>query len=539
MFKIESIPQTLTLPHNSPALTGILRGVEREGLRIGDDGKIAQTRHPASLGSALTHPLITTDFSEALLEFITPPSHRVEDLFKNLSASHIFTQQNLNNEIIWSCSMPCVLNDDALIPVAQYGSSNSAKMKTAYRIGLGNRYGRAMQTVAGLHYNFSLPNAFWAHLHAQENSIESLQEFKDRKYFGLIRNFRRYYWLLIYLFGASPALCASFVRGREHNLEPFDGDNRSLHLPFATSLRMGDLGYQSAEQASLKVCYNSKHDYIQSLCKALNQPVESYEKIGLKDGNDEYKQLNTHLLQIENEFYSAIRPKRTAKKGETALTALCQRGVEYIEVRCLDINPFDPLGISKSQIHFLDTFLLYCALKDSPEASQQECEDVMHNQRDVVHKGRQPDLLLELPGAQGKQPLKEMAQDIIEGMQPVAQILDNANQTDNHAKSLAEFNAYISDSSLTPSAQVLSQMKKHKLPYAHFALQISQQHHANMSSRVITEEKRIQLEMLAKQSIDQQRAQEKDSSQPFNQYLKEYYQQYESCCKKHGEEFKQ
>ncbi len=537
MFKINAIPYSLTLSQNAPALTGILRGIEREGLRIGVDGKIAQTPHPKSLGSALTHPLITTDFSEALLEFITPPSHRVEDLFKNLSVSHIFTQQKLENEIIWSCSMPCVLNDDSLIPVAQYGRSNNAKMKTTYRIGLGNRYGRAMQTVAGLHYNFSLPNAFWTHLQSQENSIESLQEFKDRKYFGLIRNFRRYYWLLIYLFGASPALCASFVRGREHNLAPFEGDNRSLHLPFATSLRMGDLGYQSAEQASLKVCYNSKQDYIQSLCKALNQPVDSYKKIGLKNNHNEYEQLNTHLLQIENEFYSAIRPKRTAKKGETALTALCQRGVEYIEVRCLDINPFDPLGISKAQIHFLDTFLLYCALKDSPEAGEQECDDVMNNQRNVVHNGRMPGLLLEAPGAQGKRPLQDMAQELIDAMQPVARMLDEANKTDNHIKSLVEFTASVTDSSLTPSAKILAQMKEQKLPYAHFALQVSEQHHRDMSSKSIPDDRQAQLEALVQQSLIQQAEQEKASTQPFDRYLQEYYQQYESCCEKHSAEF--
>lgn len=533
MFKIKALPTSLKIAQNAPALTGILRGIEREGLRVSKEGKIAQTPHPKALGSALTHPYITTDFSEALLEFITPPSHRVEDLFKQLGASQAFTQQNLHNEIIWSCSMPCVLNEDASIPVAQYGTSNNAQLKTTYRVGLGHRYGRAMQTVAGLHYNFSLPDAFWVQLKLHENSLDDLQNFKDEKYFSLIRNFRRYYWLLIYLFGASPALCASFVKGRQHNLEPFDGDPRTLHTPFATSLRMGDLGYQSSAQESLKVCYNSKHTYIKSLCEAITTPIDEYKKIGLQDETGQFKQLNTSLIQIENEFYSAIRPKRTAKVGETALTALCQRGVEYIEVRCLDIDPFDPLGISKGQIHFLDTFLLYCALKDSPQSSDKESQAILENQKSVVTQGRQPNLQLNALHNDSTQSLNEIAHGLFDGMQEAAQLLDNAYDGTHHKEALHHFAKRIDDPSLTPSAQILSILKEDKLPYAQFATRISNQNHNALAQKALSEEQQAQFEKIAQESLEQQKALESQTTTSFAQHLDEYYRQYDACCKKH------
>lgn len=530
MYEIKSFHAGLYDTKNAPVLTGIMRGIEREGLRVDADGRLAQTPHPTCLGSALTHPQITTDFSEALLEFITPPTHRVEDLFKQLYDIQGFTLSKLGNEMIWSSSMPCVLNDDSTIPVAQYGESNNGKMKTVYRVGLGHRYGRAMQTVAGLHYNFSLPDAFWSFLHREENSLLDLQEFKDQKYFGLIRNFRRYYWLLVYLFGASPALCGSFVKGRNHNLEPLL-DDRTLHLPYATSLRMGDLGYQSSAQESLYVCYNNKQSYITTLCSAITTPIEEYKEIGLTDSNGEHKQLNTSLLQIENEFYSSIRPKRTARHGETALSALCNRGVEYIEVRCLDIDPFDPLGVNKPQVRFLDTFLLYCALQESPDTSPEEFVDVLSNQKTVVNQGRNPDAQVET-FAKGKVPLKQAGEALINAMRPVAELLDIAHGGEEHTHSLEGQLEAVLNPELTPSARVLSHLHDKKIPYAHYALAQSRHHHETLLAKIPGAAVRKRFEAMASESLNKQTKLEESNSGDFEVFLDDYYKQYQMCCDK-------
>lgn len=530
MYEIQSFHAGLYDSKNAPVLTGIMRGIEREGLRIDRDGKLAQTPHPVALGSALTHPQITTDFSEALLEFITPPTHRVEDLFKQLYDIQGYTLSKLDDEMIWSSSMPCVLNDDATIPVAQYGSSNNGTMKTVYRVGLGHRYGRAMQTVAGLHYNFSLPDAFWSFLHREEYSLLDLQDFKDQKYFALIRNFRRYYWLLVYLFGASPALCGSFIKGREHNLQPLI-DERTLHLPYATSLRMGDLGYQSSAQESLYVCYNDKQSYITTLCAAITTPIDEYKAIGLQDEKGEFKQLNTSLLQIENEFYSSIRPKRTAKHGETALSALRNRGVEYIEVRCLDIDPFDPLGVNKPQVRFLDTFLLYCALQDSPDTSPEESANILRNQKTVVTEGRSPKALIE-SFTKGKIPLKQAGEALIKAMRPVAELLDIAHETEEHTQSLETQLAAILNPELTPSARIISHLSAKKLPYAHYALAQSRHHHETLLAKKPSNNTMQQFEKMAAESLDKQTRLEQKNSGNFSEFLQEYYKQYQMCCDK-------
>ena len=527
MHTIENFPNILLEPKNAALFSGILRGAEREALRTSYGGKLSQKPHPQGLGSALTHPQITTDFSESLLEFITPPTHRVEDLINHLDVIQRYTLSQLEDEILWTSSMPCILGDDDQIPIAQYGHSNNGKMKSIYRTGLGHRYGRAMQTVSGIHYNFSLPNAFWALLSHEENSIADLQEFKNQKYFSLIRNFRRHYWLLIYLFGASPALCKSFVKGKDHNLEELE-DGHTLYLPYATSLRMGDLGYQSKTQESLYVCYNDIESYTKTLCCAITSSHKPYERIGKQTSSGDYLQLNTNILQIENEFYSAIRPKRTAQPGETALSALENRGVEYIEARCLDVDPFSPLGITKQQIRFLDTFLLYCAIKDSPKTTQEESQQVLKNQKKVVSYGREPGLLLHnLKG--GEISLQEWGISLIEAMKPVAELLDESKSTNEHSDSLIEQMEKLTSPDLTPSARILQIMREESLSYPEFALKMSHTHNETLTKTPIDEKMAIRMEAMAEESTLEQKALESASTESLDSFLTTYYKQYEQC----------
>ena len=528
MFKIKALPDELFDPLNAPLLTGILRGAEREALRVDPNGALALTPHPQKLGSALTHPRITTDFSESLMEFITPPSHRVSELFKQLEELQSFTAKHLDNEILWSSSMPCALVSDDEIPVALYGDSNNGRMKTTYRVGLGHRYGRTMQTVSGLHYNFSLPNAFWAFLSRHENSSLDLQEFKNQKYFALIRNFRRHYWLLIYLFGASPAVCRSFAKGKNHTLETLDEDEHTLHLPYATSVRMGDLGYQSSAQESLYVCYNKQSSYISTLCRAITTKHPAYEEIGVKDDLGNRKQLNTSLLQIENEFYSSVRPKRTAKPGETALSALSNRGVEYVEVRCLDINPFTPLGLTKEQVYFLDTFLVYCALQDSPDTNREEADMILRNQKKIVTQGRSNDLMLEYH-QKGEMSRQEWSTNLLRAMQPIAELLDSANQVNHHSKSLASQLDKVTYPEKTPSAKFLQALSSEHTTFAQYTLALSKENHRKMAEKRLNSAVEKRLDAMVAKSLEDQETLEKASKEEFETFLEGYYSQY-ICC---------
>lgn len=511
------------------SLRGILRGLEKESLRITPKGTLAQTDHPLALGSALTHPHITTDYSEALLEFITDPFDDVEPLLAQLDDIHRFTYQQLavNNERLWPASMPCTLGSDDEIPVARYGTSNSGKMKTVYRVGLGHRYGRAMQTIAGIHYNFSLPDDFWRELQTQCGDQQSLQDFKTERYFGLIRNFRRNFWLLIYLFGAAPAVSSCFVHNRAHKLLSFPAAEHTMYLPFATSLRMGDLGYQSDAQKSLVVNYNNLSDYLKTLCGAITKSHPAYEQIGVKDSDGNYQQLNTSLLQIENEFYSSIRPKRTTERGETALQALRLRGVEYIEVRCVDLNPYAPLGITNEQMQMMDAFLLYCLLSDSPATDEREFYQGQENQSRIVNEGRAAELKL-LRGDHSVL-MRDWAREILNGSLACAGLLDKAKGGDHYRQTVTAQIAKIDNPDLTPSAQVLRDMTESRQGFYAHTLAQAEQHRAYFANRPLDDSRYQSFAHMSETSLQAQAELEAQQQPNFDQYLQNYYDQYRGC----------
>ncbi|WP_317932519.1 glutamate--cysteine ligase [Halioxenophilus sp. WMMB6] len=529
MADFSNLLADLSLPENAPLVCGMMRGVEKESLRVSGLGALAHTPHPKALGSALTHGQITTDFSEALMEFITPPSHQVDAVIDQLAAIHQFTHLHLADEHLWPNSMPCMLGEDDSIPVAQYGSSNVGQMKTIYRLGLSQRYGRKMQTIAGIHYNFSLPSPFWAHLHSQALSNLDMQQFRTVRYFDLIRNFRRYYWLLIYLFGASPAVCGCFVSDRDHKLQRWNESGRTLYLPYATSLRMGDLGYQSNAQKSLVIDYNQLGSYLRTLCSAISTPYPEYAELGTLGADGKPSQLNTSLLQIENEFYSAIRPKRTARYGETALTALCYRGVEYIEVRCVDLNPYEPLGISREQMLLLDIFLLYCCLQPSPRTFEKEFRAVQENQLRTVNRGREPGL--KLVTTDGEKPLQQWGLELMDAMLPVAELLDSACGNQGYGAALALFRTYLVDPELTPSARLLHDMREQKLEFLELTLAMAKQHSRHFQSQPQDSELLAQMAAIAEQSLAEQADIESKDDLTFEQYLRNYYAQYDFCSR--------
>ena len=502
---------------NLPLLKQCLHGIERECLRVTAEGRLAQTPHPLALGSALTNERITTDYSESLLEFITPALADPAEVLDNLDEIHRFVATHLGDELLWSPSMPCVLPAEEDIPIAEYGTSNIGQLKHVYRKGLALRYGRTMQCIAGIHYNFSLPEALWPLLRQAEGSEENERDHQSAAYIALIRNFRRYSWLLMYLFGASPALDKGFLRGQSHQLEELDAD--TLYLPYATSLRMSDLGYQSNAQAGLTPCYNNLASYTESLRKAVGTPYPPYVEIGThKDG--EWVQLNTNVLQIENEYYSNIRPKRVTYTGERPVQALRARGVQYIEVRCLDINPFLPTGIDLTQARFLDAFLLFCALDDSPLLGNGDCEIATRNFLSVVKEGRRPGLQLEHRG----QPigLTEWASTLLEQIAPLAALLDQANGSTEHAEALAAQQAKVNDPELTPSAQVLARMTEHDESFVQFSLRQSRVHAERFREQPLSSERQRALDALARDSLVEQSRLEQEEVGDFDVFVGAY-----------------
>ena len=334
-------------------LQGGRKGVERESLRVTPEGHVSQRPHPEILGSALTNEHITTDYSEALIELVTPPFEQSWQLLQYLLDLHQFVYRHLEDELLWATSMPCAIKKDDDIPIAQFGRSNIGRMKTVYRHGLGHRYGRMMQAISGVHYNYSFPLGFWPVLEDVVRGRLKGQDFISDSYFALLRNYRRLGWVVLYLFGNSPALCKSFFAGREITLPMLDGG--TVYGPFATSLRMSDLGYRNKNQSSVNPSVNSLDHYVRDLHNAITTPNAEYERIGVKvDG--EYRQLNANLLQIENEYYAFIRPKRVARSGERPTKALRRAGVEYVEVRALDVSAFDPVASIRTRCVFWRRF---------------------------------------------------------------------------------------------------------------------------------------------------------------------------------------
>ncbi len=501
-----------------PLLSQCLHGIERECLRVDARGQLAMTPHPAALGSALTHPQITTDYSEALLEFITGTDQDPQNTLAELEAIHRFSYAKLGDEFLWSPSMPCPLPSEADIPIAEYGSSNIGRLKHVYRQGLALRYGKTMQCIAGIHYNFSLPEALWPVLQADDGDASSAQDYRSTRYIAVIRNFRRYSWLLMYLFGASPALDAGFLRGRQHQLETLDAD--TLYLPYATSLRMSDLGYQNNAQAGLTPCYDNLDSYTESLFRAVSTPYAPYEAMGIKNAAGNWQQLNTNVLQIENEYYSNIRPKRVTATGERPLQALRARGIQYIEVRCLDINPFLPLGIDASEAHFLDAFLLFCALNDSPCLADGECSVATENFLKVVKDGRRPGLELQRCGENVQ--LSDWAGQLLDQIAQIAALLDRSHGDARHATALAEQRAKIADSSLTPSARVLDELRRSGESFSQFSMRQTQAHADYFRSRAPSPAELAQFEAAAQQSLERQAAMEAEDELDFDSFVAEY-----------------
>lgn len=496
-------------------------GLEKESLRVDRGGEISQNPHPARLGSALTNPYITTDYSEALLEFITPPLQGVSATLEFLKKIHQFVYTQLeDDELLWDASMPCVVAGEASIPIAQYGNSNLGMMKTVYRRGLGYRYGKMMQVIAGVHFNYSVHDSFWPYYREFLNQGAPLQDFTSDQYFGLIRNLQRYGWLIYYLFGASPAICKSFLKGHPGSLEKFD--DTTYYLPYATTLRMGDVGYTNKKESEsgVKACYDSIDHYVRCLTQAIEKPCSEYEKIGVKVSG-EYRQLNANILQIENEYYSTVRPKQPLVNNEKPSHALSQRGVQYIELRSLDLNLFDPLGISATQLYFLEAFMIFCLLQESPIIDAAERQAVDGNENKAAHQGRDPAIRLARAGTEIS--IQEWGAELLHAMQPICIMLDEQKNTHGYSAALQQQVAAIDNSSLTPSARMLDEMHANKEGFFEFSSRYSKMHQNQLCNSVLSNDDVKYFTHAVRQSVKKQRQIEVSDTISFDQFLDDYF----------------
>ena len=506
-------------------LRGSFKGLEKESLRVTPDARVSQRPHPRGLGSALCHPQITTDYSEALLEFVTPAFQDSEDALARLHALHQYTARVIDDEILWATSMPCLTDGDASIPIADYGHSNIGQMKHVYRRGLDWRYGRAMQAIAGIHFNYSFSEPFLRAVQASENDRREFAAFRSDFYFRLIRNFQRYGWLVPFLMGASPAICKSFTGGQNLDFESFSP--RTFYTPYGTSLRMSDIGYKNNAQAALNISYNDLDSYVNSLRHAIETPDPEYARIGTRVAG-EWRQLNSNVLQIENEYYSFVRPKAAARSGEQPTCALRRAGVEYVEIRALDLDPFSPIGITHDQTDFLEILLLFCLLSDSPAIDAAEQSRINANQGLVARAGRDPEL--KLHRADGERVgLRDWAREIFDGMAGPAELLDEVHDQHHYRQVLSRYRERIDDASLTPSARVLEVMDRNHEEFVEFGLRVSADHADTLRCQPLDPTMAAALEEEAAESLAEPARLEAMDEPPFETFLAAYFAQKPTC----------
>jgi len=506
-------------------------GLEKESLRVAANGAISQERHPASLGSPLCNKSITTDFSEALVEMVTPPCRSAESVMEYLTGLHQFIAAKLpEQEHLWNTSMPCILQGEQSIRIGQYGDSHNGQMKQAYRRGLGLRYGRRMQAIAGVHFNFSFDEAIWPiwqELHGyQHKSLFDMPQhdaLRTEGYFHMTRNLMRIGWMVPYLFGASPAICQSFLGDEDHpTLKTFNGSTR--YEPFGTSLRLGNIGYQYRDDKDLdlSVCHSNFECYMRDIVAHVSEVHPPYEKMGIHDAAGRYQQLTANRLQIENEYYSSVRPKQIADAGEMPILALKKRGIRYLELRSVDVNSQHDAGVSLEQVAMLEMLMMFAWLADSSPLEVDEMRDNASNMASVAHNGRKPGL--QLINAGKKIALDQWGLAIVDRLQVIAEQLDAQSGGDLYVRSLDQQRAKLLDSDKTPSAIVLAGIKE-RGSFFEYALDQSVSAHESLLASTAQSELAAKLSDEVTQSIEDLKTLEAQCTGSFDAYLRKYYAQ--------------
>ena len=474
----------------------INRGIEKEFFRVNRKGDISEREHPQSLGSALTNKFITTDFAEAQLELVTPTFDDIDDLHAFLTSLHIFVIDNINeDETVWPLSMPPHIKDESKINLGYYHQSNIGLLKHVYRKGLKVRYGSTMQCVSGMHYNFSINNESLSKL-----SLNNSQEDYDEIYLGLIRNFKRIFWFVLSEFGQTNVVDKSFVNGRFNNLSKLS--NNDMYQKNATSLRMSDIGYVSDAQKNLNIKYNSLEEFLRKIRSAITDPYPDFQNKGLIDNDGEFHQISDGIIQIENEYYDSIRPKRASEENLRPYNQLKKFGIEYLEIRGIDIDPNEPTGISKNHIKFLDMILIYCLICPSKDITNEEKLRIDENDKKTVYDGRDYGIKLSINSVE--ETLGDAREKIYSDLIKLAccfgnseSLIDAINYVKTYSRGMLPKTSY-HEYGLNKAKEVVEFFKKANDKYAE------------------------SIKMEAELSIDKLNSLQKNSSEEMNEYVKNY-----------------
>ncbi len=464
-----------------------MHGFEKEGIRITDQGVLSRTPHPENLGSSLMHPAITTDFTEAQMELITPPARRIRDSLDHMKALHAYADAAMaDTELIWPLSMPPKLpaNEDD-IPLAVYGNSSIAQKKTLYREGIGLRYGRKRLTISGVHYNFSLPD-----------TKDGLPITISESYFHIIRNLYRKLPYLTYLFGASPAFDKSFDPSGIHR---FKKHKRSTYYgQFATCLRLSDIGYTSQVQDRLPISYNSARAYARDLEKSGTTFNPGYEKFSFP----QLRQLNANYLQTEGELYAPFRPKQETKPDEPLVDALKLRGVGRLEIRLPDIDPEIPAGVCPDTIRFLHLAVLNALINESPTLGSSEERQIKAAQEQVLFFGRKKGL--RIPDKGTIIFFHETGRRYSEGLYKLAEKMDKSSDSNHYQTSVDRQIKKWNTPELTPSGRQLSHLLDTPMEFIEYGLGIARNNATHYKAQTPEPAFQAELDKLTRGSIKQQ-----------------------------------
>ncbi|NCE78178.1 bifunctional glutamate--cysteine ligase GshA/glutathione synthetase GshB [Turicibacter sp. TS3] len=335
-------------------------GIEREGLRVTQEGKLADTPHPEVFGDKLKNPFITTDFSESQIEMITPVCQTINQVHRSLASLYHQTIKGLQRkEYLWPQSMPCLLEEKQVVAIAHFTSDEEGRALMAYRKLLLDKYGAKKQLISGIHYNFSFSETLLKKLFLERGASQSYQLFKDQVYLKIVRQYLRYRWLLIYFLGASPVIDTSYLSECKAPLKQIARD--SFSYEGAISFRNSSDGYQN--KVPIYVDYKDVKSYVRSL--------QTY--------------IDKQTLFSYKEFYSPVRLK--ARNPQRFMDSLKQEGISYLEIRSIDLNPFEPLGISKTDLQFIHLFILFLLESEEVEVENWQ-QEANFNAEQIAREGR-------------------------------------------------------------------------------------------------------------------------------------------------------
>ncbi|MCK5834731.1 MAG: bifunctional glutamate--cysteine ligase GshA/glutathione synthetase GshB [Lentisphaeria bacterium] len=363
-------------------------GLEKENVRVDLEGHLSSKPHPASFGDKLNNPYITTDFSESQVEVITPSVDTLEEAHDFLKALHNIVALELEDEYLWPLSSPPSLPPEDEIKASSFGDSESGQKANAYRDYLTEKYGKTRQLLSGIHYNFSFKETFLQELF-KISELDDYTLFKDSVYLKLSRNFFKHRWILIYLFGASPGVHESFTPCCLDELD--EVADKSFSYCCGNSFRNGPCGYKNMDV--FNVSYDTRADYVKGIRSLM------------ADGT----------LINEKEYYSPIRLK--AKDNVNLLDSIEKDGIEYVEIRLLDLNPLDETGLSLEQLQFVHLFVLYCLFDLTNTITPQEMVDGDKNHERIAQLGRKHNVTLAT--ANGEKLLKDQGLEIITDIRTV------------------------------------------------------------------------------------------------------------------------